>query len=210
MQGKLMAGQRVRRLRRERGLTQARMAAQLGISTSYLNLIERSQRPVTVPFLLRLGQAFDVDLQRFAEDDEGRVTAALREVFGDPLFARSQVTDQDIRDAAQASPALGDAVVLLFRAYRDLLENAMDPAEAQRGSPAPALLLRRRRPLRSAHPATRFRRRCRPAPATSTSSRRPPSGSGPRPASRPTASTRACAPFSPTHTASGCVSCLRR
>ncbi len=129
MQGKVMAGQRVRRLRRERGLTQARMAAQLGISTSYLNLIERSQRPVTVPFLLKLGQAFDIDLQRFAEDDEGRVTAQLREVFGDPLFARSRVGDQDIRDAAQASPALGDAVILLFRAYRDLLENTMDGAE---------------------------------------------------------------------------------
>ena len=129
MQGKMMAGQRVRRLRRERGLTQARMAAQLGISTSYLNLIERSQRPVTVPFLLKLGQAFDIDLQRFAEDDEGRVTAQLREVFGDPLFARSRVSDQDIRDAAQASPALGDAVVLLFRAYRDLLENTMNGAD---------------------------------------------------------------------------------
>ena len=124
-----MAGQRVRRLRRERGLTQARMAAQLGISTSYLNLIERSQRPVTVPFLLKLGQAFDVDLQRFAEDDEGRVVAALREVFGDPLFARSQVTDQDIRDAAQASPALGDAIALLFRAYRALLESTANLAE---------------------------------------------------------------------------------
>ena len=88
MQGKVIAGQRVRRIRRERGLTHGRMAAQLGISTSYLNLIERSQRPVTVPFLLKLGQAFDIDLQRFAEDDEGRVTAQLREVFGDPLFAR--------------------------------------------------------------------------------------------------------------------------
>ena len=134
MQGKVMAGQRVRRLRRERGLTQARMAAQLGISTSYLNLIERSQRPVTVPFLLKLGQAFDIDLQRFAEDDEGRVTAQLREVFGDPLFARSQVGDQDIRDAAQASPALGDAVSLLFRAYRDLLENTMNGAEGLGGA----------------------------------------------------------------------------
>ena len=129
MQGKVMAGQRVRRLRRERGLTQARMAAQLGISTSYLNLIERSQRPVTVPFLLKLGQAFDIDLQRFAEDDEGRVTAQLREVFGDPLFARSRVSDQDIRDAAQASPALGDAVIRLFGAYRDLLENTANIAE---------------------------------------------------------------------------------
>ena len=134
MQGKVMAGQRVRRLRRERGLTQARMAAQLGISTSYLNLIERSQRPVTVPFLLKLGQAFDIDLQRFADDDEGRVTAQLREVFGDPLFARSQVSDQDIRDAAQASPALGDAVILLFRAYRDLLENTMNGAEGLGGA----------------------------------------------------------------------------
>ena len=144
MQGKLMAGQRVRRLRRERGLTQARMAAQLGISTSYLNLIERSQRPVTVPFLLKLGQAFDVDLQRFAEDDEGRVVAALREVFGDPLFARSQVTDQDIRDAAQASPALGDAIAVLFRAYRTLLENTANLAEgagpAESAAPATAAL----------------------------------------------------------------------
>ena len=145
MQGKVMAGQRVRRLRRERGLTQARMAAQLGISTSYLNLIERSQRPVTVPFLLKLGQAFDIDLQRFAEDDEGRVTAQLREVFGDPLFARSQVSDQDIRDAAQASPALGDAVVRLFGAYRDLLESTVNVAqglgEAGAGAegPPPAL-----------------------------------------------------------------------
>ena len=133
MQGKVMAGQRVRRLRRERGLTQARMAAQLGISTSYLNLIERSQRPVTVPFLLKLGQAFDVDLQRFADDDEGRVAASLKEVFGDPLFARSQVTDQDIRDVAQASPALGDAVIVLFHAYRDLLENTMNLAEGRGG-----------------------------------------------------------------------------
>ena len=145
MQGKLMAGQRVRRLRRERGLTQARMAAQLGISTSYLNLIERSQRPVTVPFLLKLGQAFDIDLQRFAEDDEGRVTAQLREVFGDPLFARSQVSDQDIRDAAQASPALGGAVIRLFGAYRDLLENTMNVAEgsgdAGAGAEGPAAAL---------------------------------------------------------------------
>ena len=145
MQGKVMAGQRVRRLRRERGLTQARMAAQLGISTSYLNLIERSQRPVTVPFLLKLGQAFDIDLQRFAEDDEGRVTAQLREVFGDPLFARSQVSDQDIRDAAQASPALGDAVIRLFGAYRDLLENTANVAEglgdAGAGAEGPAAAL---------------------------------------------------------------------
>ena len=41
---KLFAGARVRRLRREQRLTQSAMAEALGISTSYLNLIDLSTR----------------------------------------------------------------------------------------------------------------------------------------------------------------------
>ena len=51
---KLFAGARVRRLRREQRLTQAAMAEALGISTSYLNLIERDQRPISAQILLQL------------------------------------------------------------------------------------------------------------------------------------------------------------
>ena len=52
------------------------------------------------------------------------------------------MSDQDIRDAAQASPALGDAVIRLFGAYRDLLENTANIAEglgdaAAEGASAP-------------------------------------------------------------------------
>lgn len=126
---KLMVGQRVRRLRRERGLTQAQMAERLGVSTSYLNLIERNQRPVTVQFLLKLGQVFDIDLQRFATDDEARVFALLSEVFSDPLYAKHELGTQDIHDMAAASPVLGDAVFTLYRAYRELLANSMGSAE---------------------------------------------------------------------------------
>ena len=133
---KLMVGQRVRRLRRERGLTQAEMARQLGISTSYLNLIERNQRPVTVQFLLKLGQVFDIDLQRFAADDESRVAALLKEVFGDPLFAKHDVTNQDIADIAAASPVAGEAVASLYSAYRDAMANSLGPNDANEGGDA--------------------------------------------------------------------------
>ena len=44
---KLFLGARLKRLRRELGLTQTRMAEDLGVSPSYLNLLERNQRPVT-------------------------------------------------------------------------------------------------------------------------------------------------------------------
>lgn len=41
-QKKLFVGARIRRLRRELGLTQSAMAEDLGVSPSYLNLIERN------------------------------------------------------------------------------------------------------------------------------------------------------------------------
>jgi len=126
---KVMIGPRLRRMRLERGLTQSQMAEQLGISASYLNLIERNQRPVTVQLLLKLGQTYDIDLQRFAVDDEARVAALLKEAFGDPLFAKSGVTVQDIQDIAAASPVGGEAVFALFRAYRELVNNALNHAE---------------------------------------------------------------------------------
>ncbi|MEC9464019.1 MAG: helix-turn-helix transcriptional regulator, partial [Pseudomonadota bacterium] len=45
---KIFAGPRVRRIRNGLGLTQTAMAEALEISPSYLNLIERNQRPLTV------------------------------------------------------------------------------------------------------------------------------------------------------------------
>jgi DNA-binding XRE family transcriptional regulator len=44
-------GVRLQRLREERGMTQVALAKALGICASYLNQIERNQRPLTVPIL---------------------------------------------------------------------------------------------------------------------------------------------------------------
>ena len=49
----LYLGPRLRRLRRELGLTQQAMADDLEISPSYVALLERNQRPVTADMLLR-------------------------------------------------------------------------------------------------------------------------------------------------------------
>ena len=51
---KVFMGVRLQRLREERRMTQAALAKSLGISPSYLNQMERNQRPLTVPILLRV------------------------------------------------------------------------------------------------------------------------------------------------------------
>src|SRR5690349_25152416 len=85
---KLYLGGRLRRLRRELGLNQSAMAAEIGVSPSYLNHLERNQRPVTGPVLLRLAQSYDLDLKSFAaEGNEVTGAEQLVEIFADPMFA---------------------------------------------------------------------------------------------------------------------------
>lgn len=137
---KVFAGPRIRRLRREQGLTQARMAEELGISASYLNLIERNQRPVSAQILLRLAEVYDIELRSLAGDDEARALAAMKEVFSDPLFRDSALTDQDLRDVADANTAIADAVSTLYRTYREAVTSSSALAErlADRDTDEPA------------------------------------------------------------------------
>jgi predicted transcriptional regulator/DNA-binding XRE family transcriptional regulator len=114
---KLFVGPRIKRLRRERNLTQARMAEELGLSPSYLNLIERNQRPITAQVLIRLAHAYSVDPREFATDHDERAVSELEEVFADPLFRNSPVSRLELRDMVESAPSVSEAINRLYRAY---------------------------------------------------------------------------------------------
>lgn len=114
----MFLGGRLGRLRRELGLTQTRMAEDLGVSPSYLNHLERNQRPVTAQVLLRLAQAYDLDLRSFSEADAG-AEADLLEVLADPMFGDLRIPRHEILQLAERSPSAAEAFVRLYRAYVD-------------------------------------------------------------------------------------------
>jgi predicted transcriptional regulator/DNA-binding XRE family transcriptional regulator len=122
-------GNKVRKLRLRHGLTQVDLAGRLGISASYLNLIEHNQRAVTVPLLLKLGQLFEINLQDFAEGDRAHLLADLTEVFGDALFEGHEVKPADLQDLVATSAVMGRAVVALYRGYRRAQDDANTLAE---------------------------------------------------------------------------------
>ena len=125
---KIFAGPRVRRVRIGLGLTQTAMAAALGISPSYLNLIERNQRPLTVQLLLRLASVYKVDLDAL-QGEGGGLAGELREVFSDPLLAGEIPGDQEIIEVAEAAPNAALAAVKLYRAYREQAARLTDLAD---------------------------------------------------------------------------------
>jgi len=110
-------GKRLRALRGREGLTQTAMATRLGISASYLNLIEHDRRPISANLLLTLAQRFDLDLRSFAASEDQKLVADLMEALGDPLFEGHAVSEADVREIVGASPEVARAMVHLHHAY---------------------------------------------------------------------------------------------
>jgi hypothetical protein len=129
---KARVGVRLRRFREERGLTQAALASSLGISPSYVNQLESSQRPMTASVLLKLASVYDADLQQFSAEDADRLVAQLRDVLTDPSVGE-QISMAEIRELAAAMPAVGRYVIELHRRYRhgrDVNETIMTRIDA--------------------------------------------------------------------------------
>ncbi|MEG3149651.1 short-chain fatty acyl-CoA regulator family protein [Sphingomonas sp. ZT3P38] len=111
---KLFAGHAVRRLRRQAGLTQAAMAEALTISPSYLNLVERNQRPLSASLLVKLAESFDFDPRALAAGEPGGGEAAIRRRLADPMFADLEVDRNELEEWLAGAPGGAEAFA---RAY---------------------------------------------------------------------------------------------
>lgn len=119
---KIFAGARLRRIRNRLQLSQAALAESLGISPSYLNLIERDQRPITAQLLIKLNALHGVDIAELGAVSESRDSLAkLKEVISDPLLIGEIPSITELQEAAQIAPNLVGAMVKLYQAYREVL-----------------------------------------------------------------------------------------
>ena len=118
---KMFSGARLRRLRIERGLTQAALAQALDLSTSYVNQLENDQRPITVPVLLALTERFDLSAQYFSSDTDARLVADLSDVFTEAAAERA-VSRAQIEEFVARMPEIGRSLVAVHRRLRDATE----------------------------------------------------------------------------------------
>ena len=113
----LYMGPRLKRLRREMGLTQQAMADDLEISGSYVALLERNQRPVTAELLLRIVRSYQLDIADLAVDDGADYARRLGEVLRDPIFADIDLPALEVADLAASFPGVSEALLRLYGAY---------------------------------------------------------------------------------------------
>ncbi len=115
---RLYVGPSLRRIRRDRGITQADMAADLDVSPSYIALLERNHRPLSAELLLRLAQTYQIDMSTLADngsDDVARLQTALK----DPIFADIELPSLETTDVVTNFPGIAEAFLRLYTTYRE-------------------------------------------------------------------------------------------
>ena len=133
---KLYLGPKLRVLRRELGLNQTRMAEELGVSPSYLNHLERNQRPLTAQMLLRLANIYDIDIRDFTASPAEGGAGELSEILSDALVRDIGVARDEVLEVAENYPGVSEAIARFYRALTDLRRLPGEAQNAERG-PAP-------------------------------------------------------------------------
>ncbi|MBX9615389.1 MAG: short-chain fatty acyl-CoA regulator family protein [Caulobacteraceae bacterium] len=144
---RLFVGPSLRRIRRDLGLTQADMAADLEVSASYIALLERNHRPLTADVLLRLAQTYKIDMAALARSDGSEITARLQAVLKDPMFSDIDLPPLENADLAANFPGVTEALLRLHTAWQEehlaLADRSAEVLDGEAGAPDPVAESRR-------------------------------------------------------------------
>lgn len=112
-------GMRIRERRRALGMTQAGLAARIGISPSYMNLIERNRRAIAGSLLRRAAEALALGLDDLDGAAERRLLESLVEIAHAPELSRLGVETDGAGEMIARFPGWARALASLATAERE-------------------------------------------------------------------------------------------
>lgn len=134
-------GFRISNRRKSLKISQASLARSLGISASYLNLIENNKRDIGGALLNRVAAQLDINIEELAGRTEQKLLQDLEEAFADPMVESLPFRPDERRELVAQYPASAAALARLHRAYADAVSNADAYADRLRSDPLLSQLL---------------------------------------------------------------------
>jgi len=112
-------GTKIREMRKSKGRTQAALAADVGISASYLNLIEANKRQIGGRLLQKLAAALTIDIQRLDGAAEQRLAENLHELATEPVLRDHDLSPESAFELVGQYPEWARALVSIYRGLQD-------------------------------------------------------------------------------------------
>lgn len=119
-----IVGSRIRRRRRDIGISQSELARRVGISPSYMNLIEWNKRQIAGALLHQIATALDIDIADLEGTAELRLFDALNEIAGLPALAALEIEDRQTGEFIGRFPGWARGVAALARSEKEATTHA--------------------------------------------------------------------------------------
>ena len=128
-------GFRISNRRKSLRISQAALARLVGISPSYLNLIENNKRDVGGALLQRVALHLNINIDDLTGQAEQKLLQDLEEAYADPMVESLPFQPDERRQLVAQYPASATALARLHRAYSDAVANADAYADRLRSDP---------------------------------------------------------------------------
>ncbi|TQV75692.1 helix-turn-helix domain-containing protein [Denitrobaculum tricleocarpae] len=112
-------GLKLRERRKTLGVTQTALAAKVGVSPSYLNLIESEKRNIGGSLLIRIADELDIRMEELDGAADRRLIDDLGEIAASPTFQNLKVSPQSAGELVGRHPDWARALTVLYRTYMD-------------------------------------------------------------------------------------------
>tara|TARA_Y100000996_G_scaffold330745_1_gene266963 strand:+ start:1439 stop:3133 length:1695 start_codon:yes stop_codon:yes gene_type:complete len=109
----LKIGPKIKAFRRQLGLQANKFAEQLGISPSYLNLIEGGKRKIDGNLLIKISKELRVELSDLTSKSDINLENDISELLDDQLFEDLDILGPEVKDLVSTNPKIARALIKL-------------------------------------------------------------------------------------------------
>ena len=104
-------GPKIKAFRRQLGIQANKLAEEMSISPSYLNLIESGKRKIDGDLLLRVCDKLKIELSDLTSKTDINLENNISELLGDELFEDLDILGPEVKDLVNTNPKIAKALI---------------------------------------------------------------------------------------------------
>ena len=106
-------GPKIKAFRRQLGIQANKLAEEMGISASYLNLIESGKRKIDGDLLLRVCDKLRIELSDLTSKSDLNLENNISELLSDEIFEDLDILGPEVKDLVNTNPKIAKALIKL-------------------------------------------------------------------------------------------------
>ena len=125
-------GPRLKKQRINMGFSQANLSKSIGISPSYLNLIESGKRKIPISLLIKVADKLNLSIKDFSVESNKRLLSDVMEVLSNEIFDDLKITNHDTSNFIGSNPNIAKALLSIndeYKSFKEDMQNRLETME---------------------------------------------------------------------------------